>query len=298
MATQVIKLRQVTKHYGSSRGIEAVSLEVSRGEIFGFLGPNGAGKTTTISLLVDLIRPTNGRLQIFGLDCQADSLEVHRRIGFLTDDMALDKGLTGWQQLKFFGSLRGNFDQAYVRELAERLNCNLQVRFRALSRGNRQKIGLISALMHRPELLILDEPTSGLDPLIQAEFNKLMLERRKAGLTTFISSHILSEVQEMCDRVAFIKEGRIIAVKALEEIGRDAPSLIRLHSKDQALVTQLRRLDGVSRLRHSDGLVSFTFNGSLDQLLTLLSRHRLDYLNVHDTDLETLFMQFYEGGHV
>src|SRR3989344_4975975 len=197
----VIKLNKVTKMYGSSRGVENVSLSVKKGEIFGFLGPNGAGKTTTISLIVDLIRPTSGSIKIFGLDSVENSQEIRQRIGFLAGDFTLDDGLSGWQQLEYFGNLRGNFDKQYVRELAERLACNLNKKFKTLSKGNKQKVGLISALMHKPELLIFDEPTSGLDPLVQEEFHAIIREHQAKGGTAFISSHLLSEIQEICDVV-------------------------------------------------------------------------------------------------
>lgn len=295
MANSIISFKNVTKRYGKSRGITSVSMDVKAGEVFGFLGPNGAGKTTSISLMVDLLRPTAGKIQIFGLDSTADSLAIHKNIGFLMDDMALDKGLTGWQQLEYFGNLRGNFNKKYVRELASRFSCKLNVKFKNLSRGNRQKVGLISALMHEPDLLILDEPTSGLDPLIQAEFNKIILERKEQGKTAFISSHILSEVQELCDRVAFIREGEIISIKGLEEIGKDAPSQIHIHTQDKNLPAQLKKLKGTQDIRHTGNGITLTYTGDINELLSLLGKHKLLHLTVHDADLETMFMKYYEG---
>jgi ABC-2 type transport system ATP-binding protein len=219
----VIEIKNVTKMYGNAVGVKDISLDIEPGAIFGFLGPNGAGKTTTISMVVDLIRPTSGNINVFGLDSADNSLEIRKRIGYLAGDFALDRGLTGWEQLEYFGNLRGNFDKKYVRELAQRFDCNLNKKFKALSRGNKQKVGLISALMHKPELLILDEPTSGLDPLVQAEFNKVIRERQKEGKTTFMSSHILGEVQEICDRVAFIREGRLIDIKSMVDLAEGLP---------------------------------------------------------------------------
>ncbi len=293
MASSVISLKNVTKRYGSSRGITNATFDVDSGVVFGFLGPNGAGKSTTINLMVDLIRPSSGKISIFGLDSVGDSLQIRRKIGYLTDDMALDKGLTGWQQLEYFGNLRGDFNKKFVRELAERLNCRLNRKFKTLSRGNRQKVGLISALMHDPELLILDEPTSGLDPLVQAEFNKIILERRSSGKTTFISSHILGEVQEICDRVAFIKEGQIIAVKNLVDISQDAPSQVHIHSDDKTLATKLKKLAGVAGVRHVGNSLSCTFTGNINNLLAALGRHQLNHLTIQDADLETMFMKYY-----
>lgn len=297
MPKPVVNFKKVTKSYGKSRGIANVSLEVMPGEVFGFLGPNGAGKTTSISLMMDLIRPTSGSIKIFDLDSMADSLKIRRRIGFLMDDMALDKGLTGWQQLEYFGRLRGDFNQDRVRQLAKRLNCKLNVKFKNLSRGNRQKVGLISALMHDPELLILDEPTSGLDPLIQAEFNKIILEHKAKGKTTFISSHILTEVQELCDRAAFIKDGEIIATKSLSEIGKDSPSKVNILSVDKSLVSAIKKLSGVHDLRHNDTGLSFTYSGDSNKLVTVLNKAKIDHLTIQDADLETIFMKYYEAKH-
>ncbi len=294
MADAVISLKNVTKHYGKVRGIENVSLDIHPGEIFGFLGPNGAGKTTSISLMMDLIRPSAGKVNIFGLNSSADSVKIHRRIGFLADDMAMDKGLTGWQQLEYFGKLRGDYNKKYIRELAQRLNCKLTVKYKQLSRGNRQKVALISALMHDPELLILDEPTSGLDPLIQAEFNKIILERKSQGKTAFISSHILSEVQELCDRVAFIREGKIIGIKNLEEIGKGAPSQINIHSYDKSLASQLGKLAGVHNLKHLGHSFTLTYTGDINKLIAYLAKFSINRLTVHDADLETMFLKYYE----
>lgn len=293
MADSIISFHKVTKSYGKARGITNVSLDVKPGEVFGFLGPNGAGKTTSISLMVDLIRPSKGKINIFGLDSQVDSVQIHEKIGFLMDDMALDKGLNGWQQLEYFGSLHGGMNRAYVRDLAKRLNCRLDVKFKNLSRGNRQKVSLISALMHDPDLLILDEPTSGLDPLIQVEFNKLVLERKTKGKTTFISSHILSEVQELCDRVAFIKDGQIVDVKDIDEIGKGAPSQVRLGSQDSSLKAKLSKLAGVTNLKSSGHSLSLTYSGDINKLTGLLGKAKLTHLIIQETDLETLFLQYY-----
>lgn len=294
----IIEFKHVTKTYGASRGVTDLNFGVQANRIVGFLGPNGAGKTTTISMLVDLTRPTSGSISIFGLDAQHDSLAIRKRIGFLAGDFALDKQLTGRQQLAYFASIRGGVDEAYVSELAERLQCELERPIHTLSRGNKQKIGLISALMHKPELLIFDEPTSGLDPLIQAEFNKILLSHKAAGKTAFISSHVLSEIQELCDEVAFIKEGRLIAVKPLSAIEDGAVKQLLITSRDPLLKAQLTKLSGLKVLAHDGAQLSCNYSGPIDSLLHLLAKHKIDDLTLTEADLEAAFMQYYEGQDV
>ncbi len=277
-------------------GVTDISLRVPQGAVFGFLGPNGAGKTTTISMLVNLTHPSRGMIKIFGKDNEQYGLKNRARIGYLAGDMALDKGLSGWQQLEYFGNLRGSFDAAYVRELAARLDCTLHNKIKNLSRGNRQKIGLIAALMHRPELLILDEPTSGLDPLIQAEFNKIILEHQKEGKTTFISSHVLSEVQELCDELAIIREGKIAAHTTLKEIVASAPRIVRLSTDGSYHPAQLvAGLKGVTNLVRHDHSVSFGFTGDVNELLGCLTKRKLRTVVIQNAELEDIFMGFYKG---
>lgn len=295
MSEPVISLKNVTKRYGSDRGITDVSFNVMPGQVYGFLGPNGAGKTTTISLMTDLIRPTSGKLNIFGLDSVKDSLQIRQKIGFLTDDMAMDKGLAGWQQLEYWGNLRGKFAKNHVNELAKQLSCNLNKKIKTLSRGNRQKVGLISALMHDPELLILDEPTSGLDPIIQQQFNKIILERKSRGKTAFISSHILGEVQEICDEVAFIREGKIIDVKGLNALAKSSPKQVHFKTSAKELAAKLKQLTGVNNYKHSDNGIVCTFTGDINQLLRLLSKYEVEQLTIADADLESTFMKYYEA---
>ncbi len=292
----VIELSGVTKTYGTSRGVEDVSLSVPSGTIFGFLGPNGAGKTTTISMLVNLTAPTAGNITILGKDTQTQGVDIRKDIGYLSNDMALDGHLTGRQQLEFFGNIRGEYNKAYVKSLAERLDCDLSRKIRTLSRGNRQKVALISALMHKPKLLILDEPTSGLDPLIQAEFNKIILEHRKQGRSTFISSHVLSEIQELCDHVAFIRQGKLVASMTLQELLKAAPKHVSVSSKDKKLVAALRKLDGVKQLEATAKGAELAFAGNSGQLLGVLSKHKIDDVTIENADLEKSFMAYYEVG--
>src|SRR5690349_12005063 len=208
----IIKTNHLTKSYGRSRGIIDVTLDIQEGEVFGFLGPNGAGKTTTIRVLMGLLRPSSGSTTIGGLDCWTQSTEVKNLVGYLPGEFTFDPGLRGVQIIEYLGHLRGGLDQAYVRSLVERLDFDPGKRFREYSRGNKQKLGLVQALMHKPRLLILDEPTTGLDPLNQQEFYKMLDEARTNGQTVFLSSHILPEVEHTCDRVGIIREGKLIQV--------------------------------------------------------------------------------------
>lgn len=292
----VVELQHVSKHFGAAVAVGDVSLEVPEGSVFGFLGPNGAGKSTTINMIVDFIRPTEGEVRVFGLDSTEHSLEIHRRIGFLAGDFALDKGFTGWQQIEYFGNLRGGYDKAYVTELAKRLDCNLTKKFKQLSRGNKQKIGLITALMHKPELLIFDEPTSGLDPLIQAEFNKIILEQKARGVTTFISSHVLSEVQEICDYVTFIRGGKIVTSKPLAEIMNSAARQVTVRGITKQTVSKLTKLAGAQDVQYVDGRLTMSYQGNINTLIKALATSKLTDLEIKETDLESIFMGYYGGG--
>lgn len=291
----VIELQGVSKKFGSALAVDDVTLSVPKGSVFGFLGPNGAGKSTTINMLVGFVRPSSGSASVFGLDSFHQSVEIHKRIGFLAGDFALDKSLTGWQQIEYFGNLRGGYDKDYVIELANRLECRLDKKFKQLSRGNKQKLGLITALMHRPELLIFDEPTSGLDPLIQSEFNKIILEQKAQGVTTFISSHILSEVQEICDYVAFIRTGKIVASKALSEVINSSAKHIVIKGADKSLTAKLRKIKGVDELIVNTGTMSLQYTGDVNDLIKTLAASRIDSLEIKESDLEGIFMGYYEG---
>ncbi|HEU5314822.1 MAG TPA: ABC transporter ATP-binding protein [Chloroflexota bacterium] len=222
----ILEVQSLTKSYGRRRGVRDVSFAVTEGEAFGFLGPNGSGKTTTIRQVMGFLKPDSGRALVAGLDCWRDSVAVKRLVGYLPGEMALDPGLTGGQLLEYFANLRDHaaggrgraVDPAYVAQLAERFGLDLSRKFRQYSHGNKQKVGLVQAFMHRPRLLVLDEPTSGLDPLNQQEFARLVRETRADGRTVFLSSHILSEVEDLCDRVAIIREGSLAHVGALEAL--------------------------------------------------------------------------------
>ena len=287
-----IEIKHLTKYYDKLHGIDDVSLQVQKGEIFGFLGPNGAGKSTTINTILDILRPDSGTITLLGINHQQVK-QVHRLIGYLATDMETDPTLTGKQYLSFVAALQKNVDKSYVKELASRLKADLSIKIKHLSRGNRQKIGLIAALMHHPEILILDEPTSGLDPLIQSEFYTILRERQAEGKTTFMSSHVLSEVQEICNRVGFIKNGKLVQVSSLETLLAQASRQIVVRF-EKSPPTVLQKLEGVRNIQRTDGMLRFTFSGDLNQLLGLLAKHPVSHIEISEANLEELFMSYYK----
>ena len=294
--TVVIATDHLTKRYGTSRGIEDLTLTVRGGEIFGYLGPNGAGKTTTIRMLLDLLHPTAGSATIFGLDCHADSRAIHARLGNLPGDFAYDERMTGREMLQFFAALRGITSLSRVQELAERFEADLQRPLRELSRGNRQKIGLIQALFHDPELLILDEPTSGLDPLMQEEFLTVLSEHRDRGGTVFLSSHELDEVERACDRVGIIRAGRLIAVEDVQEMRGRAARDVSVRFLTTVAIAGLEGVAGVEDVIADGATVRFRVNGDLNPLIRAIARHEVEDLEVTRPALEELFLTYYTHG--
>jgi ABC-2 type transport system ATP-binding protein len=295
--TAAIRTEKLTKRYGRSRGIVTLDLEVEPGEIFGFLGPNGAGKTTTIRVLLDLIRPTAGRALVLGRDSRRDSLTIRSRSGYLPGELSLYPRLTGHETLRYLANLRGGVGWDYVRELSERLDCDLDRRVADLSSGNKRKVGLIQAFMHRPELLILDEPTSGLDPLVQHEFYHLVDEARDAGQTVFLSSHVLPEVQRVCDRVAFIREGELVALEEVSDLTGRAVREIEVLFAQPVSPTAFEGIPGVTQVEiNHDGAATLrlTATGSLDPAIKKLAEFELLSLTSHEPDLEDVFLTFYE----
>ena len=290
-----IAFEGVTKRYRGGGGVTDVTLEVPSGEVFGFLGPNGAGKTTTIRLLLDLIRPDAGRISLFGLDAQQDSVAIRRRVGYLPGDLALYESLTTRELLTHFCYLRGGPSWATVASLAERFELELDRPIRSLSKGNRQKVGIVQALMGEPELLILDEPTSGLDPLVQQQVHQAIREAAADGRTVFLSSHVLSEVGRIADRVGLIRQGRVMAVKRVDELRGRPVHLVDVRVADAAAVSALSGVPGVGRLETSGNEMHFEVTGSLDPLIGELARHRLADLSIREPDLEELFLSFYEA---
>jgi ABC-2 type transport system ATP-binding protein len=289
----VIRTEQLTKFYGAQRGILEVDLEVAPGEVFGFLGPNGAGKTTTIRTLLDLIRPSSGRAFVFGIESSADPVAIHRRLGYVPGEFALYDRLTGGQTLEYFGNLRGGVDPAYRAMLVERFDLDPSRRFREYSKGNKQKVGLVIALQHRPELLVLDEPTSGLDPLVQQSFYALVHEARAEGRTVFLSSHILSEVERTCDRVAIIRDGRLVKVDRTEALRDLAHHQVELRFADGAPVEAFAGLPGVSDLVVEDHTIRLRVAGSITPVVQAAARYELLDFVSREPSLEETFLAQY-----
>jgi ABC-2 type transport system ATP-binding protein len=294
--TSAIRTEQLTKFYGRSRGIVDVDLEVQAGEVFGFLGPNGAGKTTTIRLLLDLIRPTRGRAEVLGLDVRRDRIAIHRRISYLPGEVALYGDLTAHQYLAYFGNLHGDSDGREVQQLIERLELDPTVRVKSLSRGNRQKVGLVAAFMGKPELLILDEPSIGLDPLIQLEFEHLVNEARAEGRTVFLCSHILPEVEHLCDRVGIIREGGLLAVESVADLKARALRRLRIEFSGPVDHAAFAGLPGVRDVRIDDAALTCTVMGSLDALVKAAARFPVHNVTSQETSLEEIFLAYYGEG--
>ena len=295
----IVVTDRLTKRYGDSRGIEELSLTVRRGEIFGFLGPNGAGKTTTIRTLLDLLHPTSGSARLFGLDSRRDSLAIRARLGNLPGDFAYDERLCGRELLDLFAALRGVASMQAAHVLAERFEANLDKPLRELSRGNRQKIGLIQALFHAPELLILDEPTGGLDPLMQEEFHELVGEERERGTTVFLSSHDLDEVERLCDRAAFIRDGRLVAVEHVADLTRRRYRHATVELAQPVDGAELAALPGVRDVELDGCRARFGFEASaLDDVVKALARYAVVDLELAHPSLEEVFMTYYEAAKV
>jgi ABC-2 type transport system ATP-binding protein len=294
--TAVIRTEALTKMYGIHRGITEVDLDVQAGEIFGFLGPNGAGKTTTMRLLLDLIRPTSGRAEVFGIETTVDPVAIHRRVGYLPGEFDLYDRLTGGDTLTYFANLRGGVDRAYVADLIERLDLDPSRRFREYSKGNKQKIGLIVALQHKPDLLILDEPTAGLDPLVQQTFFGIAREARADGRTIFLSSHIIDEVDRTCDRVAIIREGRIVQVDRIDAIRRLAFHHVELSFGAPVAAAVFEAIDGVTHVKVDGVVVRLQISGPIGAVIAAAAPHGLLDVISREPNLEDVFLAQY-GAH-
>ena len=285
----------VREFKGGIRAVDGIDLEVRPGEIYGFLGPNGAGKSTTMRLLLDLIAPTAGAASLLGLDSHRDSLAVRRRVGFLPGDFALHPKLTGAAVLDHFADLRGGVDPRRRAELAERFDAQLDRPVRELSAGNRQKVGLIQAFMHDPELLILDEPIAGLDPLVQRNFHTLLAEVAAQGRTVFLSSHTLSEVERVAQRVAILRRGRLVVVDSLENLRAIAVQRLEVEfAGDPPPAGAFRDLPGVREARLDGAHLSIAFEGSADPIVKALAAHEVRAVRSHEDDLEEIFLRFYK----
>jgi len=290
-----ILAQALTKNYGRVQALRGVDLEVNKGEIFGFLGPNGAGKTTTIRCMLDMIRPNSGTLRLLGLNPQIDSVAVRAKVGYLPGELAFEGNVTVEATLRYLASLRGNnIDWNFVRQLAERLELDLKPQFKNLSKGNKQKVGVIQALMHRPELLLLDEPTSGLDPLIQQEVLKLVHEARNAGATVFFSSHILSEVEEMAERVAIIRKGVVVETAEVNSLMRRSVRRARIHFEQAVEVNGLKNIQGITILSRDETSINLQIEGGMDALIKALAKYPVRDFETERPSLEEIFMAYYE----
>jgi beta-exotoxin I transport system ATP-binding protein len=293
-----IVIDHLTKSYGTSRGVEDLSLQVRHGEVFGYLGPNGAGKTTTIRTMLDLIRPTSGSIRVFGLDSATDAPAIHTRVGYVPGEFGLYERLTGRGYLRTFAALRGGAGGERIASLAGRLDLNLDVRIRALSHGNRRKLALIQAFMHDPDLLVLDEPTQGLDPLMQQEFHAMIDEVRRRGGTVFLSSHVLPEVERMCDRVGIIRDGRLIAVDDVGDLKAKAMRSVAIHFAEPVGPEAFSHLASVLRVEAHGDVIEITVRGHLDEVVKEAARHTVITIESHEPSLEDVFLQTYRDGRM
>jgi ABC-2 type transport system ATP-binding protein len=284
----------LSKDYGSGRGLFDLRLEVGRGEVFGFLGPNGAGKSTTMRLLLGLIRPTAGSAHVLGLDAAADGLEVRRRVGFLPGDLALYPKLRGREVLDFLAALRGGVDRVYRDALIDRFDADVERPVRELSTGNRQKLGLVQAFMHRPELLILDEPIAGLDPLVQRSFHELLREVSAAGTTVLLSSHTLSEVERVTDRLAILRRGRLVVVDSIENLRRVATRRLEIEFESPLpSAEEFLGIPGVLAVQADGSTMTISFEGSADTVIKAAAAHSVRAIRPREDDLEDIFLRYY-----
>jgi ABC-2 type transport system ATP-binding protein len=291
----IITLEKLTKSYGKSRGIIEVDLQVDQGEVFGFLGPNGAGKTTTIRTMLDLIRPTSGRALVFGIESSADPVSIHKRVGYIPGEFALYDRLTGRQTLEYFGNLRGGVDKAYQESLIERFELDPSKRYKEYSKGNKQKVGVIVALQHRPELLVLDEPTSGLDPLVQQTFFTTLREAVADGATVFLSSHILSEVEKTCGRVAIIRDGRLAKLGTVEGLRDLAHHQVELRFAGPVPSDTFAEIPGVSDVVAEDHVLRMRVTGAITPVVRAAAQFELLDFVSREPSLEETFLAQY--GH-
>ena len=291
--TAAIETHGLTKTFGETVAVDGLDLCAEQGQVFGFLGPNGAGKTTTIRALLDLCHPSSGSARVLGLDSRRDSVAIHARCGYLPGELELYPRMTGRHLLDWFAHARGGVDSAWRERLVDRFEVILDRRVHELSKGNRQKLGVVIAFMHRPELLILDEPTSGLDPLMQDEFHRLLRETTTDGRTVFLSSHELDEVQRVADRVAIIKEGRLIVADTVEALRRRAPQTMELRFKAPVAAAVFESVDGVAHLAVDGDRVTLHVTGELAPLLRVIADHDPADVVARHADLDELFLTYY-----
>src|SRR5215467_2875552 len=297
MTTQepVIVIDKLDKSYGKVHAVRGISMSVERGEIFGFLGPNGAGKTTTIRCMLDVIRPSAGTIRVLGFDSQHDKMELHKHIGYLPGDVRLPGTMTGKQVIDYFSRLQG-LEPVMLNDLITRFDVEVKRPMKGYSKGMRQKIGIVLAFMCDPEVLILDEPSSGLDPLLQRVFNEFLLEEQARGKTIFMSSHIMSDVEKVCQRVAVIRSGELVTLEEVEKLRERAGQRVTVEFGDTVIDEELTRIPGVSMVSKNNNNSSYHFSvsGSMDPLIKALSHHEVIRLNAEEAPLEEVFLKFYE----
>jgi ABC-2 type transport system ATP-binding protein len=288
----IIEVSHLTKYYGKTRGIDDVSFNVEDGEIFGFIGPNGAGKSTTIRLFMSLIYPTSGSAKIFGKDCIQYGPEIRQEIGYLPSEVFYYEGMKVLELLKYSASFYHKDSSRRMYELAELMELDLKRRIDDLSYGNKKKVGIVQGLLHQPRLIILDEPTAGLDPLMQQKFFNLIREENKRGATVFFSSHILSEVQRLCSRVAIIKEGSIINIQDINTLQKDNFKKIRVAAENMDM--KQFEVEGVTNLEKADNSITFFYKGDINLMTRLIGGIKVSDMTIEDLSLEEIFMHYYE----
>jgi ABC-2 type transport system ATP-binding protein len=292
-ATRPIQAEGLTKRYGETLALDSLDLSIEPGEVYGYLGPNGAGKTTTIRLLLGIHRPTRGRAALFGIDAWADPVEAHRRVAYVSGEPFLWPGMTGAETVEFLARLHGGTDRAYRDELVRRFDLDTKKKVRALSKGNRQKVQLVAALATRADLLVLDEPTSGLDPLMEMAFRECIREAKERGQAVFLSSHILSEVEALCDRVGILREGRLVDQGTLAELRHLSTQTVEVTFSDRA--PQLPPLPGVQVNPAGPNALRFEVSGSVGPVINALAGHPVTALVSREPSLEEIFMHHYDG---
>jgi ABC-2 type transport system ATP-binding protein len=286
----VIQAKKLTKFYGKNRGIIDLDLKVNEGEIYGFIGPNGAGKSTTIKLLLDFIRPTSGSCSVFGLDCIASSAKIKRDTGYIPAEVSYYDGMRVSDLLRYSAKYYGGGFAEHTKKLCETLELDTTRKISELSSGNKKKVAIAQAMLHRPKLLIMDEPTSGLDPLMQHVFYGLVREAKDEGATVFFSSHILTEVQRVCDRVGIIREGRLISTQSIEELAKTQ------YKRVKATVEGEIKIPGAEGVKRRNGSVEFLYKGAADKLIKALARYSIRNIVIEDPPLEDIFMAYYKEG--
>ncbi len=293
-----ISAYNLTKKYPGAKkfALRGLDFDIKSGEVYGFLGPNGAGKTTTIRLLMNFIIPTRGEAKILDLDSVDDSVEIKSKVGYLSGEISLYPKMTGRQFIEYMTELQPPKRAGYVRELIRMFEFDSRQKIGHLSRGNRQKLGIIQAFMHHPEVLILDEPTSGLDPLKQEAFFELVRQHKNEGATLFISSHNLSEVQKMCDKVGFIRDGQLIAEQAIGDFAKQTTQVYDISFAKEAPVADLQRLPKAKIVSHTSRYVTLKMKGDLSSLFAVLARHKVNSLDRRESSLEEEFLSFYKRG--